>query len=381
MANDIYKEEHRIFRETFKKFMEKEIVPYIEEWEEKGVVPKEVWYKSGKQGFICPWADEKYGGFNAGFEYSAIIAEELARAGASCFGLSAHGDIVAHYINDFGSEEQKSKWLPKCVSGHCITSIAMTEPNTGSDIQSIRTTALKDGDSYILNGQKIFITNGLNCDLAVVACKTDPKADPPHTGISVLLVEDGTPGFRHDRKLDKLGLRGQDTAELIFEDCRVPKSNILGEEGMAFVLMMKNLQQERLIITIGAQAGTEELLRSTIEYCKTRIVFGRPVSKYQHNTFKIVELATEVELGKTFLNTLIADHIAGKDIVKKVSMAKWWISEMANRVAYHCLQLHGGYGFMEEYPVARRYRDARSLTFIGGTTEIMKVIIGRMMGL
>jgi acyl-CoA dehydrogenase len=364
MANDIYKEEHRIFRETFKKFMEKEIVPYIEEWEEKGVVPKEVWYKSGKQGFICPWADEKYGGFNAGFEYSAIIAEELARAGASCFGLSAHGDIVAHYINDFGSD-----------------SIAMTEPNTGSDIQSIRTTALKDGDSYILNGQKIFITNGLNCDLAVVACKTDPKADPPHTGISVLLVEDGTPGFRHDRKLDKLGLRGQDTAELIFEDCRVPKSNILGEEGMAFVLMMKNLQQERLIITIGAQAGTEELLRSTIEYCKTRIVFGRPVSKYQHNTFKIVELATEVELGKTFLNTLIADHIAGKDIVKKVSMAKWWISEMANRVAYHCLQLHGGYGFMEEYPVARRYRDARSLTFIGGTTEIMKVIIGRMMGL
>ena len=221
----------------------------------------------------------------------------------------------------------------------------------------------------------------MSCDLAIVACLTNPKADPPHKGLSIMLIEDGTPGFTHDKKLDKLGLRGQDTAELVFEDCRVPKTNLLGEEGLAFPYMMENLQEERLVITIGAQAGIEELLRQTIEYCKSRTAFGKPISKFQHNTFKIVECATEVELGRTFLDSLTAEHLEGKDIVKKLSMAKWWITEMANRVAYHCLQLHGGYGFMEEYPVARAYRDTRANTIVGGTTEIMKVVIGRMMGL
>ncbi|MBI4620547.1 MAG: acyl-CoA dehydrogenase family protein [Desulfobacterales bacterium] len=381
MANDFYQEEHRIFRDTFSKFLQKEVVPHLEEWEEAGIVPREIWYKCGEQGFLCPWADEKHGGFNAGFEYSAIITEEIGRAGAGCLGVGLHNDIVAPYLGDYGNEEQKAKWMPGCTSGHCITAIAMSEPDAGSDLQAMRTTAIKDGDFYVVNGQKIFISNGVSCDLAIVACKTDPKANPPHNGISMLLIEDGTPGFNHDRKLHKLGLRGQDTAELVFEDCRVPISNLLGEEGMAFAYMMKNLQQERLIITIGAQADAEETLRQTIEYCKSRIVFGKPISRFQHNTFKIVELATEVELGRTFLDTLIADHIAGKDIVKKVSMAKWWITEMANRVAYHCLQLYGGYGFMEEYPIARRYRDARASTIVGGTTEVMKIVIGRLMGL
>jgi acyl-CoA dehydrogenase len=381
MANHFYQEEHRIFRDTFSKFLQKEVMPHIEEWEDAGIVPREIWHKCGEQGFLCPWADEKYGGFNAGFEYSAIITEEIGRAGAGCLGVGLHNDIVAPYLGDYGNEEQKAKWMPGCTSGHCITAIAMSEPDAGSDLQAMRTTAIKDGDFYVVNGQKIFISNGVSCDLAIVACKTDPKANPPHNGISMLLIEDGTSGFRHDRKLHKLGLRGQDTAELVFEDCRVPKSNLLGEEGMAFAYMMKNLQQERLIITIGAQADAEETLRQTIEYCKSRIAFGKPISRFQHNTFKIVELATEVELGRTFLDTLIADHIAGKDIVKKVSMAKWWITEMANRVAYHCLQLYGGYGFMEEYPIARRYRDARASTIVGGTTEVMKIVIGRLMGL
>jgi acyl-CoA dehydrogenase len=381
MAIDIYQEEHRIFRSSLRKFLEKEVAPHIEEWEKAGMVPKEIWHKCGEQGFLCPWAEEEYGGFNAGFEYSVIINEEVARIGATCLGAGAHNDICAPYLRNFANKEQKAKWLPGCVSGHCITCIAMTEPNAGSDLQGIRTTAIKDGDSYVVNGQKIFISNGVSCNLAIVACSTNPKAVPPHKGLSILLIEDGTPGFTHDKKLDKLGLRGQDTAELVFEDCRVPAANILGEEGMAFPYMMENLQEERLVITIGAQASIEELLRQTIEYSKSRIAFRKPISKFQHNTFKIVECATEVELGRTFLDNLIADHIAGKDIVKKVSMAKWWITEMANRVAYHCLQLHGGYGFMEEYPVARAYRDTRANTIVGGTTEIMKVVIGRMMGL
>ena len=380
MANDLYQEEHRIFRDAFRKFLDKEVVPHVEEWEENGIVPKEIWYRCGEQGFLCPWADEKYGGFNAGFQYSVITTEELAKAGVSCLGVGAH-DVVAHYISDFGNGEQKDKWMPGCTSGHCITAIAMTEPNAGSDLAAIRSTAVKDGDSYILNGQKIFISNGVNCDLAVVACKTDQKADPPHAGISILLVEDGIPGFKHDKKLDKMGLRGQDTGELIFEDCRIPESNLLGEEGMAFTYMMKNLEYERLIITIGVQADVEAMLEETIEYCKSRTAFGKPISKFQHNTFKIVEMATEVELGRTFLDALMADYMDGKDIIRNVSMAKWWISEMANRVAYHCLQLHGGYGFMEEYTVARRYRNLRAMPILGGTTEIMKIVVGRYLGL
>ena len=382
MEARFYKEEHRIFRREMKDFVDKEIRPNAEKWEEEKGIPRELWYRMGELGFLCPWVDEKYGGYGAGFEYSVIIHEELAKAEVSGAGLPAcHSDVVVPYIQHHGTEEQKQKYLPGCVSGEIITSIAMSEPEAGSDLASIRTTAIRDGDDYIVNGQKIFITNGTNCDLAVTAVKTDPKADPPYDGISILLIEAGTPGFTKGPALEKVGAHSQDTGQLYFDDCRVPAKNLLGNEGDGFKCMMSNLQQERLIITVGIQAAAEYILEKTIEYCKSRQVFGRPVTKFQHNTFKIVELATEVELGRTFLDSLTEEFLEGKDINLRVSMAKWWIGEMVNRLAYHCSQLHGGYGFMKEYFVARSFVDVRPGTIAGGTTEVMKLIVGKMMGL
>jgi acyl-CoA dehydrogenase len=380
MSRNIFTEEHEIFRTAFRKYLEKEVVPYLDEWEEKREVPRSAWKDLGKHGYLCPWLDEKYGGSNAGFQYSVIINEEIARIGANGFAVGLHSDIIAPYIDSYGTHEQKERWLPKCATGDIVLAIAMTEPGTGSDLQAVRTKAIKDGDFYIINGQKTFISNGMCCDLVIVVCKTDPEARPAHKGISLLAVEAGTPGFTKSRKLNKMGMHSQDTAELVFEDCRVSRGNLIGEEGKGFKYLMEKLQQERLISTIGAQVGAEVMLEKTIEYCKQREAFGRPIGQFQHNTFKLVEMATEVELGRTFLNDLIADHIEGKEIVKKVSMAKWWIAEMANRVAYHCVQLHGGYGYMEEYPICRWYRDIRASSIYAGTTEIMKVIIGRMMG-
>ncbi|HEU18108.1 MAG TPA: acyl-CoA dehydrogenase, partial [Deltaproteobacteria bacterium] len=290
-----------------------------------------------------------------------------------------HSDIVVHYINDNGNDEQKMRWLPGCVSGDIVTAVAMTEPNTGSDLAAIRTTAVRDGDEYIINGQKTFISIGIHCDLVIVVVKTDPTAG--YQGISLICVEAGTQGFSKGRNLKKMGWHSQDTAELIFEDCRVPVSNLLGEDGKGFYYLMQNLQKERLVVSIMAQAMAEAMLDMTVKYCKERTIFGKPVSSFQHNTFKIAEMATEIELGRTFVDSLIVDYIAGKDIVKRVSMAKAWIPEMANRVAYHCVQLHGGYGYMEEYPICRFARDVRVIPIFAGTTEVMKLIIGRMMGL
>ncbi|MEW6276606.1 MAG: acyl-CoA dehydrogenase family protein [Bacillota bacterium] len=375
----IYTEEHEVFRRTFKKFVEKELVPFVDEWEEKGEVPREIWKKLGEQGYLCPWLEEKYGGVGADFLYSVIINEELAWAGVSV-AVGLHSDIIAPYIAGYGTEEQKQRWLPGCASGDIVLAIAMTEPNAGSDLQAIKTTAVKEGDHYVLNGQKTFISNGISADLVIVICKTDPKAEPRYKGISLIAVEAGAPGFIKSRKLKKLGLHSMDTAELFFEQCRVPAANLLGMEGGGFFYLMEKLQQERLISVIGSQCGAERMLADAIEYAKTREAFGRPIGKFQHNAFKIAEMATEVELGRTFLNALIADHLAGKDIVTKVSMAKWWIGEMANRVAYQCLQLHGGYGYMEEYPIARFYRDVRAHTIYAGTSEIMKMIIAKRLG-
>jgi len=375
----IYTEEHEVFRRIFKKFVEKELVPFVDEWEEKGEVPREIWKKLGEQGYLCPWLEEKYGGVGADFLYSVIINEELAWAGVSV-AVGLHSDIIAPYIAGYGTEEQKQRWLPGCASGDIVLAIAMTEPNAGSDLQAIKTTAVKEGDHYVLNGQKTFISNGISADLVIVICKTDPKAEPRYKGISLIAVEAGAPGFIKSRKLKKLGLHSMDTAELFFEQCRVPAANLLGMEGGGFFYLMEKLQQERLISVIGSQCGAERMLADAIEYAKTREAFGRPIGKFQHNAFKIAEMATEVELGRTFLDALIADHLAGKDIVTKVSMAKWWIGEMANRVAYQCLQLHGGYGYMEEYPIARFYRDVRAHTIYAGTSEIMKMIIAKRLG-
>jgi acyl-CoA dehydrogenase len=375
----IYTEEHEVFRRAFKKFVEKELVPHIEEWEEKGEVPREVWKKLGAQGYLCPWLEEKYGGAGADFACSVIINEELAWAGAGV-SVGLHSDIIAPYIASYGSEEQKQRWLPGCASGDIVLAIAMTEPGAGSDLQAIRTTAVKEGDCYVLNGQKTFISNGISADLVIVVGKTDPGAEPPYRGISLIAVEDGTPGFVKSRKLKKLGLHSMDTAELFFDNCRVPAANLLGAEGAGFFYLMEKLQQERLISALASQCAAERMLKDAIAYAKTREAFGRPIGKFQHNAFKLAEMATEVEIGRTFLDSLIADHMAGKDIVTKVSMAKWWIGEMANRVAYHCLQIHGGYGYMEEYPIARFYRDVRAHTIYAGTSEIMKTIIAKKLG-
>jgi len=381
MERNIFKEEHAIFREAFKKFMAREVTPNLEKWEKEELVPRDVWKKMGENGFLCPWLEEKYGGLGAGYEYSVVVMEELAYGGASGLIAGLHSDIIVPYLHSFGSEAQKMKWLPGCASGDILTAIAMTEPGTGSDLAAIGTTAVRDGDHYVVNGRKTFISIGLLSDLVILVAKTNPGADPPTRGISLIVVEDGTPGFTRGRKLRKMGLHSQDTVELAFEDCRVPVSNLLGKEGRGFYYLMQKLQGERLAVSIMAQAMAEAMLDMTVRYCRERKAFGQPISSFQHNTFKIVEMATEVEIGRTYVDSLISDFIAGRDIVKKVSMSKAWICEMANRVAYHCVQLHGGYGYMEEYPICRFARDIRVYPIFAGTTEIMKIIVGRLMGL
>lgn len=375
-----YTEEHRIFRETVKKFFEKEVVPYADEWEEAGIVPKDVWLKMGEQGFLCMDVPEEYGGVEADFLYSVILSEELGKTGNTGLAAPLHSDIVVPYITAYGSEELKKKYLPGCVSGETITAIAMTEPNTGSDLAAIRTTAVEDGDDVIINGQKTFVSNGINCGLLILAAK-DPSIENAYQAMDLYLVEDGTSGFEKGKKIKKVGWHSQDTAELFFSDCRVPKTNRLGEKGGGFMMLMEKLQQERIMCCIGAVVAAERMIELTIEYCKERTAFGRPISKFQNTQFKIVEMSTEARLGRTFLDKLIVDHMEGKNLVVDVSMAKYWTTEMAMRVADQCLQLHGGYGYCEEYPIARAWRDIRVMSIFAGTNEIMKGIAAKFMGL
>ncbi|QHE51288.1 acyl-CoA dehydrogenase family protein [Pontibacillus sp. HMF3514] len=381
MAASYIQEEHEIFREAVRKFLDQEARPNYREWEKGGMIPREFWMKLGQQGFLCPGVAESYGGYNADFAYSVILNEEFERIGSSLVGIGLHNDIVTPYIDSYGTEEQKNKWLPKCATGEMISAIAMTEPGAGSDLAGIKTTAVKDGDSFILNGEKTFITNGILADLVVVVCKTDPKANPPHKGMSLLVVERDTPGFKRGRKLEKVGLHAQDTAELIFEDVRVPAENLLGEEGKGFYYLMDKLQQERLVVSIAAQTAAETMLKETVSYVKQREAFGKPISKLQTVQFRIAEMATEVEVGRSFLDDLINQHIEGKEVTTKVSMSKWWHTEMARRVITECMQLHGGYGYMEEYEIARRYRDIPVASIYAGTNDIMKSIIAKNMGL
>lgn len=376
-----YTQEHQIFRESIRRYFEKEVTPHVETWEKAGIVPKEIWQNFGRQGFLCPWLPEIYGGVDADLLYSLISVEESAKTHFSGFLFFLHSDIIVPYIEAFGSEEQKHRWLPGCATGELITAIAMTEPGTGSDLAAIRTTAVRNGDHYVLNGQKTFISNGINCDLVIVVAKTDPGAKPAHAGISLLVVEDGTPGFEKGRNLDKIGFHSQDTAEMAFVDCRVPVKNLLGQEGKGFYYLMKKLQQERLMTAIGAQVMAEEALRLTIDFAKSREAFGRPIGRFQYISFELAKLATDVELGRTFLESLMLDHMEGREIVQKVSMAKYWIAEMLNRVVERGVQFHGGYGYMEEYPIARLFRDARVYTIFAGTSEIMLLIISRYLGL
>ena len=304
-----YTEEHNIFRESVRRYFEKEVTPNADKWENDGMVPKEAWKKFGQQGFLCPWLPEEYGGSNADFLYSFILTEELARTRCGGFFFPLHSDIIVPYIYTYGNEEQKKKWLPKCVTGDIITALAMTEPGTGSDLAAIRTTAIKDGDHYIINGQKTFISNGISCDLVIVAARTNPNAASPYEGMSLIVVEEGTPGFEKGRKLEKIGLHSQDTSEMAFVDCKVPVANLLGQEGQGFYFLMDKLQQERLVCAMGSQVGAEEALRVTIEYTKTREAFGRPISRFQYIAFEIAKMATEVEVGRAFLESLLVDRI------------------------------------------------------------------------
>jgi len=376
-----YTQEHQIFRESIRRYFEKEVTPRVEEWEKAGIVPKSVWKDFGSQGFLCPWLPEAYGGVGADLLYSLISMAEGAKTRFSGFLFFLHSDIIVPYLESFGSEKQKQRWLPGCASGDIITAIAMTEPGTGSDLAAIRTTAVRDGDHYVINGQKTFISNGINCGLVIVVAKTDPAAKPAHAGFSLIVVEDGTPGFEKGRNLEKIGFHSQDTAEMAFTDCRVPAENLLGQEGRGFYYLMKKLQQERLVAAIGAQVMAEEALRLTIDFAKTREAFGKPIGRFQYLSFELAKLATDVELGRTFMESLILDHMEGREIVQKVSMAKYWIAEMLNRVVERGVQFHGGYGYMEEYPIARLFRDARVYTIFAGTSEIMLLIISRGLGL
>ncbi|MFD2682490.1 acyl-CoA dehydrogenase family protein [Bacillus seohaeanensis] len=381
MERSFLKEEHNIFRRALRKFLEKEAVPYFEQWERDQQVPRSFWKKAGDQGFLCPWADEKYGAINADFGYSVVINEEFERIGTAMVGFGLHNDIVMPYIESFGTETQKERWLPGAITGDLISAIAMTEPGAGSDLASIKTTAIKDGDEYIINGEKTFITNGYTADLVVVVCKTNPQADSPHKGVSLFVVEADTPGFTKGKKLDKVGQHANDTCELIFEDVRVPAGNLLGEEGKGFYYLMDKLQQERLMVGIQSIAATEIMLDLTVEYVKQRKAFGRSISQFQNTQFKLAEMNTEFQIGRAFVDRLIEDHVSGKDVVTEVSMAKWWTTDLAKKVAGECMQLHGGYGYMEEYEIARRYRDVAVSSIYAGTNEIMKVIIAKNMGL
>lgn len=379
MTASIYTEEHQIFRETFRKFVAREITPNVSKWEEERAVPRELWIKMGEQGYLCPWLPEEYGGLGLGFEYSVIINEELIRGDGFGVGVPLHSDVATPYIHSYATPETKERWLPGCASGQVITAIGLTEPNAGSDLAAIRTRARRDGDGYILNGQKTFITNGFFADLIVVAAKTDPKAG--HRGVSLILVDKDAPGFHRGRKLEKMGYHMQDTAELFFEDCRVPASHLLGVEGAGFKYMMEKLQRERLEVCIKCQVNAEEALKEGLNYAKVREAFGRPIGDFQYTAFRLAEMATDVELGRIFLDHLICMHIEGRDITQQVSMAKYWLGEMVNRVAYQALQIHGGYGYMEEYRICRISRDVRSLSIFAGTSEIMKLIISRNLGL
>ncbi len=379
-TRDIFEAEHEDFRSTVRSFFEKEVTPHHDQWEKDGVVPRELWLKAGEAGLLCFDVPEEFGGPGiTDFRFNQIVSEEQARSGANGPGFSVHSDIIVPYLISLGTDEQKRRWLPGCVSGETITAIAMTEPGAGSDLQGVRTTAVDKGDHYVLNGSKTFISNGINADLVIVVARTDPEAG--HKGISLLVVERGMAGFERGRNLDKVGLKAQDTAELSFSDVEVPKENLLGNEGEGFIYLMMNLPQERLAIAMQAAAACEGLVEMCLSYAKEREAFGRSIGKFQHNRFLIAEMATEARIAQVFVDDCIRKHLDGKLDATLASMAKWWTTELQNKLAGQAVQLHGGYGYMMEYPVARAFVDSRISTIYGGTTEIQKEIIGRSLGL
>lgn len=374
-----YTEDHIKFRERLRTFMETEVTPNVEQWEKDHIVPREVWKKMGDKNFLCPALSAEYGGIGGDFLHSTIVIEEISRTNHSGLATPLHNDIVIPYIEAYASEEQKQKYLPGCVSGDIITAIAMTEPDAGSDLASMTTTAEEDGDEIIINGSKTFITNGINSDLVIVAAK-DPNEKNPHQALSLYFVETGTPGFEKGRQLVKMGLYSQDTSELFFSKCRIPRENRIGAPGSGFIMLMEKLQQERLVVAIMAVSAAECILERTIPFCKNTIVSGKPLTRSQAVQFALVELSTDVKIGRTFLDKLIADHMEGKQIIIETSMAKYWTTDMVTRVADRCVDLFGEYGILEECPAIRGWRDVRVMSIFAGANEIMKQIAGKFMG-
>jgi alkylation response protein AidB-like acyl-CoA dehydrogenase len=375
MAQGLYREEHAIFREAVRGFIAREVAPHHAAWEKAGQVSREVWLKAGAAGFLCTGMPTDYGGAGADFLYSAVFIEEMSRGVYSGPGFRLHSDIVAPYILHYGEEGLKRRWLPAMAKGEAIGAIAMTEPGTGSDLQAIRATALRDGEDYVVSGQKTFITNGQLADFVIVAAKTDPREGAK--GVSLILVEADRAGFKRGRKLEKIGLKAQDTSELFFDEVRVPRGNLLGAEGQGFAYLMQELPQERLLVGIGSVAVAEAALDWTLAYTRERKVFGRAVAEFQNSRFKLAEVKTEVTIGRVFLDHCLALHLEGKLDVPTAAMCKCWLSELEGRVVDICLQLHGGYGYMWEFPIARAYADARVHRIFAGSNEIMKELIAR----
>lgn len=378
----IFDDDHQAFRESFRSWVAKEVTPHYLEWEEAGIAPRELFASAGHYGFLGMQIPEQYGGGGtADFRFNQVIAEELAFAGigGAGLGLTLHNDVTTPYYLEVCNDEQKARWLPGIASGELITAIAMTEPGTGSDLAGISTTAVRDGDEYVLNGSKTFITNGINSDLVIVAAKTDPTAR--HAGMSLMVVERGMQGFERGRNLDKIGMHSQDTAELFFNDVRVPVANLLGEEGKAFHYLTGNLAQERLSIALSGQATARAALDWTVEYVKDRTAFGTSIGTFQNTKFVLAEVKTEVDIAQAYVDQCVLQLNAGALSAADAAQAKYWCTDLQKRVVDRCLQLFGGYGYMLEYPIARAYVDARVTSIYGGTNEVMKTIIAKSLGL
>ncbi len=371
----IFTTEHEIFRDQARRFIAEQVTPHHAQWEKDGIVPRSVWLKAGEAGLLCMTMPEEYGGSGADWGFSAVLIEEIVRANASGLGFPLHNDVAAPYILTYGTEEQKKIWLPQMARGERIGAIAMTEPGIGSDLKAVRTSAKRDGDHYVINGQKTFITNGQNCGLVIVVCKTDPEAGAK--GMSLIVVEEGTKGFSKGRNLEKIGMHAQDTSELFFDDVRVPVANRLGDENAGFKYLMFQLAQERLIIGVRAAASVEAMLATTIDYVKQRKAFGKTVFDFQNTKFKLADARAQSEMLRVFVDHCIGLHLEGKLTPEKAAMVKLQGAEMQGRILDELLQLHGGYGFMSEYPIARAWADARVMRIYAGSSEIMREIIAR----
>ncbi|MFZ5572772.1 MAG: acyl-CoA dehydrogenase family protein [Thermodesulfobacteriota bacterium] len=375
-----YTQEQKEFRQRLRVFLENEVAPRVDQWEADHLMPKSVWKRMGAGGFLCPSVSREYGGIGGDYRYAVIVAEEMARTRFTGLAASLHSDVVVPYLDSFGTPEQKKKYLPGCVSGDVVTAVAMTEPDAGSDVAGMKTTAVESGDEVIINGSKTFISNGINCDLLILAAR-DPEIGSKHQAVSLYLVEDGTPGFDKGRRLEKMGWHSQDTAEMFFNDCRIPKSNRLGDKGGGFIMLMQKLQQERLTCVLGAVPAAELILEWTIDCCRKFFRNGKPLIKSQAIQFALVEMMTEVKLGRTFMEKLVMDHIEGQTIVIETSMAKYWTTEMVNRIADRSLEIVGEFGTLESCPIVRAKRDVRVMSIFAGTNEIMKGIAAKFMGM